>query len=160
MKKKTVGQVATEEMHKDPGVKSVVEITNVVHDPEKYLKNLIECAETNRKIYPGDFYIEVQLKNEPLLWNVFKDQFYAKHACPTPTWDQTVYRYDHHKEAIEYLWTIPCQDACYYLYNNAALVNKSEQESLKFVLDFFDGTLFSLAKKLNGEQQDSPLLEG
>jgi hypothetical protein len=43
---------------------------------------------------------------------------------------------------------------------NAIAIPESERELLNFVLDFQDGTLLKLAKKLNGEEEDSPLLKG
>ena len=39
------------------------------------------------------------------------------------------------------------------------LVMPEERQLLQFVLDFADGSLFQLAKKLNGETIDSILLQ-
>lgn len=156
MKKETIGSLALREMQKAPLTRSVIEITNEMK--KQYIPNLIECVEINKKKFPGDFFIEVIIKNEPLMWNVFKDQFMAKKDCPTPNYDQDVYRYNSKDESIEYIWSVPCRDACYHLKDNALIVAPEERQLLKMVLDFADGTLYKLCKKLNNEEDTSPLI--
>lgn len=120
-----------------------------------YYQKLIDCVLENRKKYKGRFYIVVLTKNERLLQNVLRNYFFARHTCPTPDYDQSVFRYDNLSETIEYIWTIPSQDACFHLFANRSQVHRDEQELLSFVIRFRKGELFRLAKKLNGET-DTP----
>jgi hypothetical protein len=127
-----------------------------------YIKNLIECAEFNRKLYIGDFFICTQLKTETLLSHAlptFREYFIAQATCPTPNYDQNVYKYSASTEEISYIWSIPDRETSHYLFENKLLVDESERQLLDFVLKFADGSLFRLMKELNGEKYDSPELE-
>jgi hypothetical protein len=127
-----------------------------------YIKNLTECAEINRKKITGDFFIVTQLKLEKLLSHAlptFREYFIAQKSCPTPNYDQNVYKYNSASEEIKYVWSIPDRETSHYLFQNKSIVDESERQLLDFVLKFSDGTLFRLMKQLNGEKFDSPELE-
>lgn len=153
IKKKTVGQVSSELQTKQPETGSVIDKTREMQ--EDYMKNLLEAVDRGYKEFPSDFFTIVVTKNEKLMPNVFRNYFFNTIACPTPTYDQTVFRYNREAGRIEYLFTIPSKDACIYLKNNAHLVAKEEQELLGFVLKFHSGELDKYVKKLNGEEKDS-----
>lgn len=153
---KTVGQISTELSQKPQDKVKVIDQADA--NQQDYIQELINCAEINKKLIDGDFYITVETKAERLLQKVFRNYFYATLACPTPKNDQSVFKYSAKDEQISYLWTVPCEDACIYLRNNALLVDPAERESLMFVLDYYSGDLLKLAKRLNGEADDSPLL--
>ena len=92
---------------------------------------------------------------------MIRNYFIPTHDCPTPTYDQTIYKYDHHKESIEFLWVIPDKETCLTLYENKDIVVPEERALLQFVLDFYDGTLYRLMKKLNKESKYAgSMLEG
>jgi hypothetical protein len=129
---------------------------------QDYMNNLIECAETNRKLIQGDFFIVSQLKLETLLSNAlptFREYFIAQQTCPSPNYDQNLYKYDSTNEEITYIWSIPDRETSHYLFENQVVVHESERQLLEFVLKFADGSLFRLMKQLNGEKHDSPELE-
>lgn len=150
VQKETVGKQASELLTKAPDSQDPIEIERAMQ--EDYLKNLIECVETHRKIFPKSFFVVILTKNEKLLPNVFRNYFSARLSCPTPNYDQSVYRYNHEEEQIEYVWTIPAREVCYYLLNNKHLVVKEEQQLLQFVVDFSEGKLYELAQSYNEEQ--------
>ena len=158
MKKKTVGQVAVDLMAKPENQHTVTD--QMRENLTDYDKNIWECVLTNKKQYIGDFYIVVECKKERLLENVLRNFFFARSTAPTPTWDQAVYKYHKVDDFLEFLWVVPSKPTCQYLAYHRNNVIESEQELLKFVLEFHDGTLLERAKKLNGETEDSPLLEG
>lgn len=155
-KKKTVGQVSVELANKQPETGSVVE--KAAEMQADYMKNLLEAVDRGYIDYNQDFFVVVITKNEKLMPNVFRNYFFNSLACPTPTYDQTIFRYDRKEGRIEYIWTIPSKDACLHLLDNAHLVVKEEQDLLRFVQRFADSSLFKLAKKFNNEQEDSPLM--
>ena len=154
-KRRTVGQEALDIFQK--GTYEVSPVALQEQMLRDYYQNLIDCALNNRKVYNGRFFIVVLTKNERLMRNVFRNYFFARKTCPTPDYDQSVFRYDHANESIDYLWTIPSQDACHHLLDNASQVHKSERELLEFVAKFKRGELFRLAKKLNGEKPQSEI---
>lgn len=129
-----------------------------------YLNNLIECAETNRKKFDGSFYILTTIKNEAIFnkylpMPVFREYFIALKDCPTPNYDQNLFYCNSKLEQIEFVWSIPDRETAQMLHANKEIVDESERWLLKFVLDYADGTLYRLMKKLNGEQIDSPMLD-
>lgn len=157
MTRDTVGKIAQDLLKKDPETRDPIEIQREVH--KEYEKNIQECITNHEKIYVGDFYVEVITKKERLMQNVLRNYFFATQACPTPTWDQTVYRYHRDTDSVEFLWVVPAKDICEMFTIDAIHIKESERDLLNFVLQFNDGSLLRLAKKLNGEQVDSSLLE-
>lgn len=155
--KETVGKIASELIQKKPDSLDPIEIERELH--QEYEKNVYEAVERYKKQWTSDFYLIVLTKKERLMQNVLRHYFFGRESCPTPDYDQTVYIYHRAKEEIEFLWVIPDRDTCIMMRDNALKVPESERALLKFVLDFADGTLFTLSKKLNGEIEDSCLLE-
>jgi hypothetical protein len=149
VKKDTFGKIASELLQKEPEERSVIELQRSMN--EKYYENLIKCAMRERENFTGSFFITVITKNEKLFPNTFRHYYFARHTCPTPDYDQSVFFYDRRDEEIRYIWTIPSQDACHYLINNALYVAPEERDSLNFVLQFKNGDLFKIAQHLNGE---------
>ena len=150
MSKDTVGKISSELMQKEPESRDPIEIQRATE--QEYIQHLNECLERGKKTYPDNFFIVVITKNERLMKNVFRNYFFCRLSCPTPDYDQTVYRYLAKEGVLEYLWTIPCRDASMHLKDNALNVSKEEKPILDMVLDFADGTLYRLAKKLNNEE--------
>jgi hypothetical protein len=160
-KRDTVGKISLDLSQQKQESLSPIELERAMQ--EDYLKNLIECVETNKKKIIGDFYVVVITKNERLMANVFRNYFAARTSCPTPDYDQSVFKYVAADENIQYLWTLPAKDVIEHLKFNALQVAPEERELLTFVLAFADGSLDRLAKKLNGEEENglvrkSPLL--
>lgn len=118
---------------------------------EDYWKELCACVNDGYSKYKDSFYVVVITKREKLLSNVLRNYFLHRQSCPTPQYDESVYRYNRDAGRIEYLWTVPSKDTCIYLAENKLLVHTSEHQLLNFVLDFYAGKLDLLAKKFNGE---------
>lgn len=156
MTRKTVGQLSTELMQKEPETRSPIE--QMRESLTDYEKNIYECVDRGKKEFPNNFFVVVITKKERLMPNVLRNYFTCRLSCPTPNYDQTLYKYDKQLDSVEFIWTIPDRETCHILRDNAVNVVKSERELLKFVLDFNDGTLYKLCKLLNGEKEDSPLL--
>ena len=155
-KRETVGKISSDLLQKTPDSRDPIEIQRAMQ--ENYINSLMECVQTHTKKFSKDFFIVVITKNEKLMPNVFRNYFAARLTCPTPDYDQTVWRYSRQHEHLEYIWTIPSKDACIHLKNNALLVSPEEQGILDFVLKFSDGTLYKFAKQLNGESYHAPQL--
>lgn len=147
----TVGKVSSDLLQKEPDTRDPIELMRECLTD--YEKNLIECIDRYKKVSPFDFYVVVLAKKERLMPNVIRNYFYPRITCPTPDYDQTVYKYYHKDDCIEFIWVIPSRDTCILLKENALQVAPNERELLRYILDFSDGSLFALAKKLNGEEE-------
>ena len=154
--KETVGKISLDLLQKDPPTRDPIELEREMH--KDYEANIYECISRGQRDCSGDFYVVVLTKTERLLSNVIRNYLFYRNSCPTPEYDQTVYRYDKKDKALEFLWVIPSEDACIYLKINALLVDKSEHDLLRFVLDFYDGTLDRKVKRLNNEEYKSSFL--
>jgi len=153
-KKITVGQRAADLL------KSYKDNTHTAYDQMKeqlseYDKSLYECYEKNKNTYKGKFFIVVLTRGEKTMVNVLRHQFFTRHTCPTPDYDQTVYRCDKTTYIPEFIWTIPCQERCQMMHDCASQVPPEEYCLLKFVQDFYDGTLLKKAMQLNNEEFDT-----
>jgi hypothetical protein len=157
MTRETVGKVASDLIVKAPETKSPIE--QMRENLTEYEANVWQCVERGKKEKAGDFYVVVITKNEKLFPNVFRNFFFPRTWCPTPDYDQTVYKYKRKDDSLIFMWVIPSRDASFHLKDNALYVAPEERELLKYVLAFEDGTLFKLAKELNGEKLDTPELE-
>lgn len=154
VKHETVGKISTDLQAKDDGYQiSAIDQQRAM--TEDYMKNLFEAVDRGYKKYKGDFFIHVETKREKLLENVLRNYFIIRETCPTPNYDQTVFRYHREKGDIQFFWTIPDRGTCFYFKQNALQVVDEEKELLRFVLQFDDGTLLKLCKKLNNEETET-----
>lgn len=149
MEKEKVGKVAYDLLQKNPDMVSPID--QMRENLTDYDKNLIEKAEEGKKVYSGNFFLVVITKKERIMQNVLRNYFFHRQTCPTPEWDQTVYRYIRADDNILFLWVVPSKDTCELFRQNAPIIDKSERELLNFVLDFYDGTLAKKCLMLNGE---------
>jgi len=152
----TLGKFATELAKRDTHEQSPVELERAMH--EEYEDNIQLCIERGKKDYPGDFYIVVLTKRERLLPNVLRHYYFHRATCPTPDYDQTVYKYFREHNAHDFLWVVPDKPTCEHLRDNALHVHELERDLLRFVMDFYDDTLIKKAKQLNGEYLETPFL--
>lgn len=153
--RETVGKIATDLMQSTPEEVPLREIgKDMLHD---YMENIWQCIDRGSKDLASDFFVVVLQKKERIMQNVVRNQFLYRKSCPTPTYNQSVFRYSRKDDELEYVWSLPDKDSCYMLRANALMVAPEERDMLNFVLDFFDGTLDSLAQRYNGEIIKDPL---
>jgi hypothetical protein len=156
--KPTVGKIAKQLLEKPKDNIHIIDQQRKMQ--EGYIKDLIDAVERGKKKYiNSDFFVDVITKKEPLMENVLRSYFVDRKTCPTPNYDQAVYRYVHSQEQVEFVWVIPDRETCFMLRQNALIIAPEERDLLKFVLDYDNGTLFKLCKKFNGEELESPLLK-
>jgi hypothetical protein len=149
---KTAGQLAVEHHKKR---KESLEQFDIESQSEtilrSYMDELQDCAEDNFKNYESPFYIAVLTKQEELLKNIIRNYFVARQSCPTPTFDQSVFKVNKDAGTIEYLWTVPNKKAAEFLWQNAQKIKAEQHQLLQFVMDFKSGELDKIAMKLNNE---------
>ncbi len=145
----TVGKLSIDLLKKPYETRDPIELEREMH--KDYEKNILECIDRGKKEIPGNFYVVVETKKERSMQNVVRNYFFYRQSCPTPTTDQTVYHYFRGEDRVEFLWVIPSNDTCMLLRDHALEVVENERGLLQYVLDFYDGTLLLMARKLNGE---------
>lgn len=152
-KRDTVGKISSELIQKEAPTRDPIALEREMH--KEYEVNVLECVEIHKKMFNSDFYVVVLTRRDRLMKNVIRHQYFGRESCPSPDFDQTVYKYHKKEEAIEFLWVIPSQDVCHTFRDNALIVTESERPLLNFVLEFSDGTLYRRAKQLNGEAAET-----
>ena len=156
MNTETVGRKSLELLQKEVDTRDPIELEREMH--KRFEKDFWERVDLGRKEFYGDFYIVVITKKEPLMQNVLRNYFIARLSCPTPEWDQSVYKYKREVDVADYLWTIPDKQTCELILRHKDQVPKEEKLLLHFIENFYRGKLLELAKKLNNEKKDSNLL--
>lgn len=151
--RETVGKISSDLAAKIPDTRSPIDLEREMQ--KEYIKELLNCCNEGKKKFPGDFYLVVITKKEPLMPNVLRNYFFARRSCPTPDYDQAVYSYNAQQEEISFLWVIPSKWTCIYLKLHYNEVAPEERDLLHHVLKFSDGTYWNLMKKLNNEHKDS-----
>jgi len=127
----------------------VKELGDTLH--KDYMANLEESAKRGVKAFDGDFFIEIRTKPEKLISTVLRNYFYPRLTCPTPSYDQTVYKYNHKLDELEFIWVVPSKKICNDLYANRHDLNHINDPLLPYVIDFSDGSMYIRMKKLNKE---------
>lgn len=163
-KKKTAGQLLLDEAkkleNKSMEMVSVIDLTNAMLKSDEFSKNMLNYIRQGKDAYHTDFYIIINMKKEALItmagFQNVRTPPELKRNCPTPFYDQSVWKYHFKTEKLEYLWTIPDRDTCLYYRKFASQVVPEEQQLLNFVLQYYAGTLEQKAKELNGEKKGSP----
>jgi len=158
VKKKTVGELVSQNAQNNKNNDSINVMDLQKSMQEDYMNELLAIVDKDHSLYPGDFYVVVLTKAERILTNTFRNYFFSRSSCPTPFYDQTVWRYNKRVGRVEYLWTVPGKDECVYILQNKSELPPSHQQLLKFVIMFFKGVLLDMAKKFNKETQEQGVL--
>lgn len=151
MEKDTIGKLSSELLQKDT-VSDHSAGEQMQEQLSEYEHNIFECVGRGKTDFAADFYVVVITKREKLMPNVLRHYFFPRISCPTPTWDQAVYKYTRLYDAIDFMWVIPDKDTCLFMRDNKAEIGLEQRQLLTFVLEFLDGTLDKKARVLNGEQ--------
>lgn len=159
-KKKTAGELARNALMSDSyKYAPVQDIGKGIAENAKYIENLKEAVDRGIKQYEGDFFVTVLTKRERLLSNVIRFYYIPRQSCPTPNYDQSVYKYHRDKEEIEYIWTVPDPETCQVYLDNALQVAPEEKDLLRMIISFANGSLTDYCQELNGEKYQSLELE-
>lgn len=119
-----------------------------------YMTDLEEMVKKGQQLNPDldFFFIVIHSFKQRIEQHKIHTKFVLQLNCPTPTNNQTVYRYNKHDDALEYLWTIPNRQACQDIYDHMFELDEELDEMKRFVIDYMHGELDKKAKRLNGEE--------
>jgi hypothetical protein len=81
----------------------------------------------------------------------------ARKSCPTPVYKQSVWKYMHQSDTLEFLWAIPDSILYYHILRNQPkyLMDKECADLAKFVILMESGDLLKWVKRENGEKVDA-----
>ena len=153
-REKTVGELALEQQQKPYHEVSAEEFgKTVLQDKDDYMTNLWEAVDRGLKEYNPDntLYVAILTNRERLIHNVMRNKFLPRQTCPTPTYSQSVFKYEKKPDRLQLLWTLPDRESCTMLLDAGIEVEGEERIVLKHVLDFYDGSLDRLCQEENGE---------
>ena len=150
----TVGEEACR-LLQSPEEVNPIDLQRAMHagntSKDSFESQILEALNRGRKEIWGSFFIVVLLKKEKLLPNVMRQYFVPRKSCPTPQYDQIVYRYDAEKEGLEFLWVVPDPASCKLIHGRGAILPLEQQPLVQYVKDFFCGELDKKCALLNGE---------
>lgn len=113
--------------------------------------NILKSVDRGKKKYSGDFFIVVLIKIESLTRRI-RLLYTPIPGCPTPNYDQIVFKYDHTLDKVEELWVIPNKYACETYRENIAEIDKQEHKLRDYIIDFYNGNLSRKADQLNNKK--------
>lgn len=150
MARDTVGKLSAELLQKDTYADHSAgeQMQEQLRDYESYV---YDCVAGGKNIYSGDFFVVVITKRERLMPNVMRNYFLHRLSCPSPDYDQTLYKYNRKDENLEFIWVIPSIVAVKDMIKHKHDLDISFYKLLQFVLEFLDGTLEAKAQLLNKE---------
>lgn len=151
-KRETVGQTVYDNLHKQPDVTDMFEITPDLQ--ERYWQDLANIIIAAKEQLRESFYIEmIFIREKALAGHVLHPRLFARTSCPTPTYGQHVWHYNYSQDQLAFIWMLPFKDRADYLRDNMLNLTDGEKSMYHYVLDFDDGTLENKARKLNNEDE-------
>lgn len=121
------------------------------NEDDSFESHIIRTYERGKKLYQEEFYIVVLLKKERLLKNIVRKYFFHRKSCPTPEYDQIVYRCEPKNDRIEFLWVVPDKHHCEGLPWFEDSIDPDQQELIQFIKQFNAGELDKKCALLNKE---------
>lgn len=157
---KTYGQIVSDHNNKNLVLEDDVREYSKAMEPD-LIQRIIDCADEAKKIdiYQNkDFYI-VRLGKIERLGGVPRNMVFARRSCPSPSYNQTVWKFKHRVGTLEYLWHLPGKNRYMDIIQNAfeytSSKDKGAQNLAKFVLLDASGELLNWVKYENGELKDA-----
>ena len=129
-----------------------VEVRELSKEMNKgYMDTLKDTALKGKKNYTGTFYVVVLTKRERLIEKTLRNYFYARQTCPTPSYEQAVYKFNSKDESLTFLWMVPSKKLCEDMLIQRHDLNMVNDPLLPFVIDYVTGRLYVKAVSLNDE---------
>jgi hypothetical protein len=158
MAKKTYGQVVLDQLIANQTMDDdVIEYRRQMEKEVAANINNIATTAPKHPLYAGrDFYIVLLFKVERI-GQAPRTQVFARRSCPTPTYKQSVWKYNSNLERLEFLWSIPDALLYYHILRNKDkyILDKECADLAKFVILMESGQLTQWVIQENGEKVDA-----
>ena len=133
------------------------DLTDSRIDMEKgFQENMFRVVERDKDkpYYDGkNFYVICVYKTEPFSGQP-QFMFFSRQSCPTPIYQQIVYKYHRLSGGLEFLWTIPDLQLCREIRDsNYKKDNAGFNQLYEFVYLLDIGKLLEMAKRENNEDE-------
>ena len=159
--KKTYGAQLIDHISQDHTLDDdVIEYRRKVEsDILKEIDNVIAKTKKTSMYRFKDFYVVMLIKIERI-GGVPRTLIFARQSCPTPVYRQSVWKYKHVSDQLEFLWAIPDSILYNHILNSPTkyLADKECECLAKFVLLLESGELLEWVKKENGEKRDAVII--
>lgn len=128
-------------------------------DVIKNIKTTINQALASTQYDNKDFYIVMLVKLEHI-GQVPRTYILSRLSCPTPTYDQHVWKYHRDSSKLEFLWSIPDKILYYHIVRNSHryLQDQETKPLAQYVLLMETGQLLEWVRKENGEKVDAVIM--
>lgn len=139
---------------------------------EKRLKKLYELTHEARKkdyfsfidfyvvVVPSQNYKAIQMPDQKLPEMIMEpeDKVFFRRSCPTPSYNQNVWKYHKETDSLEFLWSIPRKHIYFDMYRNRDkyLRNPKLKSRTSFVIMMESGQLEKWVAKENKEDPSKP----
>jgi hypothetical protein len=162
--------------HSTVGRKTVGEVYNLTHKAERpettqdlldtqkpaavdYMQKLHKTVRSAVETYPGQPYVFVEAftRKDKLMVRALVTEFFTRSSCPTPSFNQAVYRYDVKNGRLEFAWQLPSNKRCLHYLANPFSLDEGERLIIGYVHDLKSGALEQLAINLNNEEYQAGL---
>lgn len=157
-KKKTIGSQILEHDTKRLALEDDIIEYRKQMEPDilKKLYNTAFAVKDN-DLYRNKYFYVVMLTINDKVLRTPRIVMLARRSCPTPVYNQAVWKFDHLTGTLEFLWSIP--DSILYnhiIANPEKYINDKEcSDTAKFVILMESGDLLKWVKKENKEKRDA-----
>jgi hypothetical protein len=151
-------QQVRSQLEKDLHKEEMLELSRLWGEARmKFVHHLGQTASKEDYFLNHDFYIVLVPTNERTPEGLPKDLPLVRRSCPTPGYNQNVWKYHHKTGNVEFLWSIPRKLIYWQLYVNRFkyLTDPVMKSRTAFVVSMESGKLLEWVKKENGELQDA-----
>lgn len=147
--------------HNRPTVGAIVEEAQTMESPSTDARELQQGMASNKmepiftalerglKMFSANIIYVVLIRIFDKPSKTIRNKYMPTTICPTPTFNQAVFRYDRTDGKFELLWTLPGMEICNYFLRNEQHLDKQQKELLKFVHDFKNGSLDRMQYECN-----------
>jgi len=122
-----------------------------------YNEELWKAVEEFKPHYKNVLYLEVVPALNEGMNKLYVPQFdltiFSRSCCPTPSINHSVYRYTYEDDELEELWVLPDTITALEMRYFPIESRIDSPDMFKYYLDYKDGTLLKLAKRLNDEKE-------
>ncbi len=154
---RTAGDISYELEKRGDQKINPIEMQQAIHKGNKsedsWENQIYNCIKRGIAFYPQDkdFFVVVLFKKERMLKNIVRQQFFYRLSCPTPSWDQVVYKYHRKEERREFIWVVPDKETCMTIPNFVDVLPTEQIELIHYAKAFNNGALDQRCAFLNGE---------
>jgi hypothetical protein len=164
-KKQTIGATLYQQAEKSTGALDSVKALDLAnYVASRVFEDIKKAVEQGEKDFPGqDFFVVCVSKSHKVLSPFGVPPIDCKtvhrRTCPTPNYDQSVYKFHHESGNLEFIWSLPDRDTCIMFLENSRIIAPDEQVLLSNIIKFSSGELLLLCNDLNGEKRGSMIGE-